>query len=93
MTPTELALDEIAAGLNALALAVLALVIALILLSWSVDDIGVRVRMFGVIVRRLAPLPKADAAAASEPSATVPVSETPAAQKAAKAVPGENHAQ
>lgn len=99
MTPTEMALEEVAAALNALALAVLALVVVLIALSWSVDDIALRVNLFGVMLRRrdaAAPAathshsvpPVAPAQPSAQPSA-VPDS---VAQKAAKA-DSETHAQ
>jgi hypothetical protein len=85
MTENELALADLTDAVMALTCAVLALVIALVVLSWSLDDMGVRVRMFGVLVRRLAPLP------AEDRSDDVP-DPSPAAQKAAKATESENHA-
>jgi hypothetical protein len=42
----------VAAALNALALAIAALVIVLIIMSWSLDDMALRVSMFGFMLRR-----------------------------------------
>ena len=86
MTETELALEDLTDAILALTCAVLALVIAIWVLHFSLDDMAVRVRMFGVLVRRLAPLPKADQQEDAPASDSLPDVPSPAAQKAAKAV-------
>lgn len=88
MTETELALEDLTDAILALTCAVLALVIAIWVLHFSLDDMAVRVRMFGVLVRRLAPLPSQDSAPDPTPD-PIPDPDPvppPAAQKAAKAV-------
>lgn len=95
MTETELALDEVAQALNRLALAVAALVLILIVLSWSLDEMALRVSLFGFMLRRVTPRQPVDQPAVPAETA-VPVSsvvpDAPrAAQKAAKAR-SEDHA-
>lgn len=53
MTPTEMALEDVADSLNRLALAVAALVIILIVLSWTYEDIAVHVHLLGTSLRRV----------------------------------------
>lgn len=53
MTPTEMALEDVADSLNRLALAVAALVITLIILSWTYEDIVLHVHLLGASLRRI----------------------------------------
>ena len=89
MTEQELLLDEIVTALNQLTLAILALVAVLIVLSSSLDEMALRVSLFGVLVRRLTPHHAADEASPIGPRPPVPpiqpsVAPSPAAQQAAK---------
>ena len=89
MTEQELLLDDIVTALNRLALAVVALVAVLIVLSWSLDEMALRVSLFGVLVRRLTPHHAADEASPIPPippvkPSAVPVNPSPAAGQAAK---------
>ena len=86
MTEQELLLDEIVTALNQLTLAILALVAVLIVLSWSLDEMALRVSLFGVLVRRLTPHHGADEASPIPPIPAVKPSDvsSPAAKPAAK---------
>ena len=90
MTEQELLLDDIVNALNRLTLAIVALVAVLIVLSWSLDEMALRVSLFGVLVRRLTPHHAADEASPIPPIVPLvkPLSDvpSPAAQKAAKDV-------
>lgn len=99
MTPTEIALEDVADALNRLALALVALICVVIVMSWSLDDLGVRVRMFGFMLRRgMQTPPERSALKTSErdaghadplsPDSTI----TPAAPRAAKEARNEGHA-
>lgn len=90
MTEQELLLDDIVNALNRLTLAIVALVAVLIVLSWSLDEMALRVSLFGILIRRLTPHHAADEASPSPPippvkPATLP-SDVPAAKPAAKDV-------
>lgn len=89
MTEQDVLLDEIVTALNQLTLAILALVAVLIVLSWSLDDMALRVSLFGVLVRRLTPHHAADEATPAKPVPSAPavkpsVDPSPAAGQAAK---------
>ena len=89
MTEQEILLDDIVQALNRLALAIVALVAVLIVLSWSLDEMALRVSLFGVLVRRLTPQHAADEATPAKPVPSAPavkpsVGPSPAAGQAAK---------
>ena len=86
MTEHDVMLDEIVTALNQLTLAILALVAVLIVLSWSLDEMALRVSLFGVLVRRLTPHHGADEASPIPPAPAVKPSVDPssAAKPAAK---------
>jgi len=91
MTETELALDDIAAALNRLALVIATLVLILIVLSWSLDDMNLHIHLFGVMLRRAVPTVPTPTLPRTSDTSTVPAP-APAAQKAAKAARREDHA-
>ena len=87
MTQTESALLDVADALNRLALTVLALICVLIIMSWTLDDMAMKIHLFGFMVRRLTRPQPADTAV---PPVTEPT--TPAAPDgAAKEVRHEGH--
>lgn len=61
MTPVEYALEGVSDALNRLALAVTALVIMLIILSWTYEDIALHVHLLGASLRRILSQTRSDA--------------------------------
>lgn len=94
LTEHDAALYDLVDALNRLTLAVCALALLVLVLSWSLDDMALHVQLFGLMLRRLTGVHPADAPApapAPAPTTAVP-SPPPAAPGAAKdATRGENH--